>query len=278
MLQLKEQELGKVLKDFYTLTKIRIVVFDSQMQEVLSYPKGQSGFCALLRQDPQLNARCTASDQNACRKCAQKKEVVTYRCHMGLVETVVPIQDDLGTIGYLMFGQVLQKGNADAVKAALHHIFHRSAISDAIAGIPVKTEEELSAAVTVLQALTAYVCASRLVMPRKSEFLRHLDSYISAHLTERITADVLCKEFRMNRTRFYEISSGYLGMGVAEYVRHYRIEAAKKLLMETDHSVTKIANATGFADYTHFSKVFRQEVGMSARTFRRNGKFRTPEL
>ncbi len=271
MLQLKESELKKVLQDFHTLTRIRIVVFDTQMREVLSYPQDQGSFCSILRSNPRVNSRCMASDRAACRKCSQSAAAVTYECHVGLTESLVPIQDQLGIIGYLMFGQVLHSTQAPQRKAQLRSAYPEDrypGIQAAIDAIPVKTPEEIAAAATLLQALTSYVYTNRFVLPKKNEFIRHLDQYIADHLTDSITVEALCREFHMSRTRFYEISMGYLGTGIAAYVRNCRIEQAKKLLTQTDLSITEIASATGFADYTHFSKVFRKSVGVCARTYR----------
>ncbi len=272
MLQLKEQELRSLLKDFYTLTRIRIVVFDTEMQEVLSYPEEPFAFCAILRQNREMNRKCAAGDLRACQKCAAAQSTVTYRCHAGLTETVVPIQDELGVIGYLMFGQVLPAKTAQRTKETLSAALSEvdfPGITQAIGKIPSISDEEISAAATILQALTAYVHTSHLVMPLKEDFIRQLDDYISAHLSRTITAEELTQALHMNRSRLYALADRYLGMGVAEYIRTSRVEAAKNLLTGTDRSITEVADLTGFADYTHFSRVFRQATGMSAREYRR---------
>ncbi len=275
MLQLKEYELRNLLRDFYTLTRIRIVVFDAEMQEVLSYPEAPVHFCSILRQDPGMNHQCMKSDLSACAQCARTGNVVTYRCHAGLTETVVPIQDEYGVIGYLMFGQVLPSRGAEATRKQILKALPESlfpGITDAVAQIPQITDEEISAAATILQILTTYVHSSRLVVLRNDSFPRQLEDYIVHHLSRTITAEDLCREFRISRSRLYALSEQYLEMGVAEYIRHARIRQAGKLLTTTDRSITDIANATGFADYTHFSRVFRQITGMSARQYRSKHK------
>ena len=45
------QELTKLLKHFYTLTHIRIGVFDNAFQELAFYPNHHSEYCRLLRAD-----------------------------------------------------------------------------------------------------------------------------------------------------------------------------------------------------------------------------------
>ena len=39
MLQLNTSSLYPVLRDFYTLTNLRIVIFDTQFHELMAYPR-----------------------------------------------------------------------------------------------------------------------------------------------------------------------------------------------------------------------------------------------
>lgn len=271
MLELEQSVLHKILKDFYTLTKIRIVLWDSDFHEILCYPEPRSRFCSLIRQDSTINEQCTACDIAACRRCTKTKKLVLYRCHAGLTEAVVPIQDRLGTIGYILFGQIIPEKTSKAVKSQLARTFHEECfpgVGAAIEAISLKSEEDLSAAATVLQALTSYVLENQWVTPKKADFLRLLDSYIQRNLAQNITVETMCADFRISRSRLYAVAERFLDCGVAEYVRKKKIEAAQRLLRETELTIGAIADATGFSDYNYFSRVFRKETGMSARAYR----------
>lgn len=58
------------------------------------------------------------------------------------------------------------------------------------------------------------------------------------------------------------------GMTVKEYVTKVRVEMARRMLLETDAKLESIANAVGFCDAPHLSRVFVQY------THRRPGEFR----
>ena len=66
MLQLNTSSLYPVLRDFYTLTNLRIVIFDTQFHELMAYPDERVGFCDLLRKHPAGEAACHKSDQESC--------------------------------------------------------------------------------------------------------------------------------------------------------------------------------------------------------------------
>lgn len=67
--------------------------------------------------------------------------------------------------------------------------------------------------------------------------------------------------------RFSEVT----GSSFVRYVQDTRIEAAKRLLLETDKTVAEIASAVGFTDRKKFSRLFRARVGVVPVDFRRSG-------
>jgi len=270
MLQLYTAGLRKVMQDFYTLTKIRIVIFDAEFKELLAYPLDRENFCHVLRQTPEGESGCFASDKGGCLRCAKIKELVIYRCHAGLTEAVVPIMDKGGVLAYVMFGQIIPKESCEETRKEIKS--RHPALAHEVDGIPVKSQRELNAAATVLQAITAYMMTNRWVVPSKSEFIREIDRYIETHLSENITVDDICTAFRIGRTKLYELSVDYLGCGLAEYIRKQRIAHAQRLLSQTDMPIMDIAFATGFSDYNHFSRIFKQTIGMSARNYRNLNK------
>lgn len=58
------------------------------------------------------------------------------------------------------------------------------------------------------------------------------------------------------------------GMTLHEYITDYRIKMAENYLITTSRSVTEIAEACGFASYTHFIKLFRVRTGYSPLKYR----------
>jgi LacI family transcriptional regulator len=59
-----------------------------------------------------------------------------------------------------------------------------------------------------------------------------------------------------------------VGRTPAAEIRRVRIEAAKRLLVESDRSIAHISRATGFGHQDLFSRVFRRSVGLTPSQFR----------
>lgn len=273
MLNINITNLYKAFRDFYTLTNIKIVLFDKNGETLIAYPESQIKFCTLIGQDAVLDQRCADCDQKNFNLCAKTKQITHYRCHLGLSEAVVPIYDSDGLLGFLMFGQVLMQEKAEQTREELCRRFREEefpGIADAIEQIPVKTSAELDAAITILKALVSYLLSNQWVAPAKSEFIRHMDSFIEANLDKNITVEDICAEFHIRRTRLYTIAKEYLGCSIAVYIRKQRIFHACRMLRDTDMSVNAISYAVGFSDYGHFSRIFQQIQGESATAYRRS--------
>jgi AraC-like DNA-binding protein len=275
MLQIHSGNLYKVLRDFHTLTGVRIELLDKNLNSLIYYPPEQIDFCKIVSSDTALKTKCAECDWHNSQTSAKTKNVVHYRCHLGLMEAVAPVYDDNEILGYVMFGQVLMKETCKQTRKILKEHFSESkypGITDAIDSIPVKSAAELSASVTILETLATFFMSNQWIKPEKSEFTRRLDLYVESNLSQNITVDDICAEFRIKRTRLYSVAKEYLGCSLAKYIRQQKILHACRLLKETNMPVTAIAYATGFADYRHFSRIFRQIQNISATDYRKQNK------
>jgi AraC family transcriptional regulator len=60
----------------------------------------------------------------------------------------------------------------------------------------------------------------------------------------------------------------YYGSTIGDYVRKLRVDFACSRLVETDQSLIEIAMAAGFCDQSHFSRTFKQIIGVSPSEYR----------
>lgn len=270
MLRFNQDRIERIMHDFFTLANIRIVLFSDAQEEILAYPENRCLFCASMRTNLDFLKQCVHSDQLAFEKSRRFDKPLVYTCHAGLTEAVIPIRQEDVILGYVMFGQVILNENETATRNHLKEKYTSGdeAIAKVIDSIVCKTDKEIKAAATILEALTTYLLSNKLVSLRKAEFIQSLDNYIDGHLHEKILVEDICKYFLVQRSQLYEISIPYLGCGIAEYIRKRKVMKAGEMLVNTDLSITQISSLVGFSEYNYFSRVFHQETGMSARSYR----------
>lgn len=272
-------DLKELLKNFYTLTKIRIVIFDDSFHELASYPARHSSYCRLIRSDPKADSKCIACDQEACLRCKKDQQLYTYQCHAGLTETVVPIKAENIVIGYIMFGQVLQTNSKDQLwvdigKNLGSYNIDMDELYKAFLRKKNISEEVIAAAAKTMEISASYLYLSRKLTLKQDTLASKIDSYITAHIQEDLSAPILCSHFNLSKSHLYKLSEQSFGMGIAEHIRNVRIHIAKKLLGDTDAPIYEIADKVGINDYNYFTRVFKRETGILPTTYRKENTMR----
>ena len=78
----------------------------------------------------------------------------------------------------------------------------------------------------------------------------------------------VAEEVHLSPNHFSTIFSQECGITFIEFLTNVRVEAAKKLLKETDMKGSDIAYECGFGDPHYFSFIFKKTTGMSPREYR----------
>lgn len=270
------EKLNALLRDFYKLTNIRITVFDSDFHELTYVPEENTPLCTLLRASGAEEA-CHACDRAACsRAVAQSQlEPLTYRCHAGLMESIMPFYVQNTLAGYLILGQTLAYSSYDEafvqVERRCRHLnIDPAQLRTACETTRLVSEDYFLSAAHILHAVASYLTLEKMATLKEDRVAARLDQYVRAHFTENITAESICRQLKIGKTQLYGLSKQLYGSGVAQKVRELRIEKARELLAQRpDLRVNDVAEACGFSDYNYFISVFSRMTGESPSHFRR---------
>ena len=96
--------------------------------------------------------------------------------------------------------------------------------------------------------------------------------YINENLSWNISLKEICTQFHISRYYLCHMFKKIVGMTVFEYILSCRLSTAKKYLLNTDMSLSQIADTAGFSSCSYFSKVFREHEGMTPSKFRAAGR------
>ena len=102
---------------------------------------------------------------------------------------------------------------------------------------------------------------SRLEYLKRHEQARQLGTlhdYLLANYSTKIPIATACSLVGMCESRFSKFFKAATGETFVAYLTRLRVERAGQLLQQTDQSVAEIASAVGFADQSHFDRMFRR--------------------
>ena len=94
--------------------------------------------------------------------------------------------------------------------------------------------------------------------------------YIHTNFSRKIYIDHLAELTGYSTAYFESFFKAYMGKTPSEYIVLYRLDTAKRLLAETDMSVTEIAQNCGFANVSYFIRSFRRAYRTTPYGYRKN--------
>lgn len=275
-LNYNEKELYQLLQNFHDLTRLTLTLYDPEGEWIFSYPTKENYFCNCIKTSPEGAALCEASDRASFEAAKASGECVIYKCHAGLIEATAPIVSDGFTIGYLMMGQVANAASPEQLQSLIEHALHKYHLNEAendswkqyAAATPCISDTQIHAAARIMEACISSILYKKLISIEKQQFEQNINTYILNHLTEDLSVDRLCEHLHLSRRKLYEYSEEFLHCSIAKYIKKMRLQHAQTLLSETNLPISTISEQCGFSDYNYFCRIFKQENGMSARSYR----------
>lgn len=93
-------------------------------------------------------------------------------------------------------------------------------------------------------------------------------NFLHNHYNEDISLESIAKKHGIGERRLTQIFISDVGLTPHNYKRNLQMENAKKMLLNSEMSITEISIKVGFDDPLYFSRVFRNHTQMSPKQYR----------
>lgn len=124
-----------------------------------------------------------------------------------------------------------------------------------------------------------YLIATHLLHDQKTPLLFHetVDSdrikkmmeYIHQHYQGTITLNLIAESVNISEREALRCFQKILHLSPIAYVMKFRISKASELLRLSDHSITEVSSLCGFNDPSYFTKVFKDYMKESPKSFKK---------
>jgi len=211
-------------------------------------------YCYFIKNDRKQHRRCLRNQAAVLHRCKQSTSFVGT-CHAGVKEYVYTIRSEKELLGFISVSGYRGKNRN------VHPLFRT--LSDS--PIPIALLD------TVIPPLAIMICEfskSLHLSDSKNNLFHRIICYLEEHFAT-TSLDELCSVFGYSRSHISHIFKKNAGCSINQYCNRLKIRHAKHLLCETDFSVTDIAFAVGFSDFSYFIRLFREETGITPLVFRK---------
>ncbi len=119
-------------------------------------------------------------------------------------------------------------------------------------------------------SLKHYSCVLHLhVMDDNAPMIEAAAAYIRKNIASRLTLDEVANQVHLSKAYFTSLFKEYMGTNFRDYVLEQKIEYAKKLLKETDITVSNLSSLLGYEEYRSFNRAFKKATGKSPSDYHR---------
>lgn len=103
---------------------------------------------------------------------------------------------------------------------------------------------------------------------KKNYLIEESLKYIQENFHRDLSAEELSEFLRISKVYFSQLFHREMGCTFTKYLTEYRMNHAKKLLLQTNSRIYEVAEACGYGDVKYFLKVFKKITGQSPQAYR----------
>src|SRR5262245_5271903 len=120
----------------------------------------------------------------------------------------------------------------------------------------------------VLEMLALVARPERSHERRPPEWLSKVEDLLKNGFQENLTIGEVAAQVSVNPAYLSRVFRHFHNQAISDYLHELRVQFACRQLADPDVALSAIATASGFADQSHFTRVFKQCTGMTPGAFR----------
>ena len=268
MHHLISREVAEIFDLYTELHGMRISLFGPEGQLLYPEPAGRPDcrHCLLLRQTLGMDNLCRKLDRRMMQAASEKRELISYTCHAGMREAVVPLVVDGQLAGYVMIGQFRSleapetSPYAEQWKAAQKN----DALQQAFSDTPVFPEKKIDKLLAMFRLQVELIIRSQLIRHRDYDLIDPIIEKTLKHPESPLTLQDAAQMSGRSASTVTRLFKKHTGQSFKQYQLSCRLQRAAELRTESpDRPIAEIAPAVGFDDPLYFSRLFRKHTGQS---------------
>jgi len=235
--------------------------------------------CQFIRNTPEGSRRCEGCDRRHHALAGRDGKSRLYTCHAGFLDLAIPIMIQGEHVATISSGQVLpEKPSAADCNRTVRRLewlgLPKAQLRAAYQRAPWLPRNQLTEVMNLLELFSRQMISSAWRIRELEASQQRPEIRAAQALVEKRFADPelalhhAAVAAGLSVAHFSNLFHQKTGITFTRYVQNRRVEQAKRLLAQTDRTVTDICYACGFNSLTHFNRVFRRGTGSSPTDYR----------
>ncbi len=267
-------EVMEIFNAFTGYFGVRIAFFTDNYREFrVGMDCPISVFCSLVRQDLGREGQCLVMDRMKMKEAARLGTMISYRCHAGLTEAVIPVVIAGRAIGFVMIGQVRTSGriNPALEREWLNSTGRTGDLKAAFQKLTLIPDERMAAFLSIFSSLIDYILVKNMIRTKSRLIVDSVIDYFRENIHEQVTLAEAAQHTGRSETTVTHLFKKETGRGFKETVIEMKLEKAEQYLSaDPKKTIGEVSDLLGFHDQFHFSRLYKKYRGITPSHFRKN--------
>ncbi len=240
--------------------------------ELINFNIHDNSYCIFVKTFDEAHRHCIECQQKVLKKC--RGGSYSGICYAGVREFIYPVTDHTDSIIAFISVSGYADPSSDSYieKTAERFSIPKARLYDTYRSLKseVPDKKQVDTLITPLCNMLELMYIKNSNEPKRHcSLTEQVIFYLKRFRTQKISSEDICNEFGCSRSHLSHTFNRDTGTTIREYLTALRIEDAKNLLKHSKLTVTEIAYSVGFSDSNYFSNVFKRNIGMSPRDWRK---------
>ena len=270
-LKIEIVEIKKIMDLLSSLFSIRTAFFYSisdeySIKEIAGNMGDYQPFCSIIQQE--LKEKCIDCDRDHFKKAEKMRSPLLYQCYNGLYEMILPLYIEDHIIGYLHFGQVRSEDSFEKIlnECALSSHSKVDLLRKEYQKMQIFHKEKLLLISDLFSRISEIILKNHLVEIQKARPEYYLKKYINDNFSSDISIKKAAAYIGKSPSYITHQFKKHFQCTFHQYLLKFRIDKAKEFLKSK--SIGETAEACGFKNRYHFSKVFKKYSGITPKQYK----------
>ncbi len=261
-----------IFNHFTRLLGIKITFFTADFAEVRTGAnKGHCRYCELLRTRLGREMLCQKLDRKKQIQALQKKRLVSYQCHGGMREAILPVFTVDKLVGYIMIGQFRTRDRCpEKYRRDWKKKYHNEWLQEAYLQAPYYPAKKLDDIFGMFELIVESIVTRHLIATKTSSSIEKLISYIDQNPHVNLTLPQAAgMMYRSSSSLSHEFRQA-AGISFKKYLILKKLEKADELMTRSGElKIYEIARKVGYSDPYLFSRIYKKHRNCSPNSFKK---------
>lgn len=268
-----KNEFQKTLNHFSALMNVRIAFFSLDGKEV-RVGKGFEefcGFCRLYRGNLVNDMRCRSLDASKRQEALSSGKMISYRCHAGMNEAIMPVTFTGHVIGFIMIGQYRTSSKMPLSVINDFSSKHLADLAKDYQKSPYYSDEANDHLLGLFSEIVTGISTRTLIKAHIDDVADQLVAYLYDNMHRNISLSEASAYVKRSPSRIRALFSNRYQKGFKQFQIGIKLDYAESLLVDNlNNSIQEVATQVGYDDVFYFSRLFKKYKGVSPSSLRKS--------